>query len=102
MANSSKFCGFGACKNHFKKKRRDPERKDKLVLICERCELGYLNKILQDRFVEKRSNKEKILKSLEEKYQQTQENLGKKRQVLEILEGQVIPCAILPMKIFLV
>ena len=87
----SKFCGFGACKNHFKKKRRSPEAKDgKLVLICEKCELSYLNKILQERFLEKKTHKEKILQSLEEKFAQTQENLNKKKQIMDMMEVQVI------------
>ena len=59
-------------------------------MICQKCELCYLNKILQERFLEKKMNKEKVFKSLEEKFQQTSENLKKKRQVLNILESQVI------------
>lgn len=85
---------FGACKNHFKKKRKDPEafskgNDAKLFLICERCELFYLNKLLQERFLEKKTTKEKILNNLQEKFQQTSENFKQKRHMLEILEKQV-------------
>lgn len=58
-------------------------------MICQKCELYYLNKILQERFLEKKLNKEKIYKSLEEKFQQTSENLKKKRQILNMIESQV-------------
>ena len=60
------------------------------MLICEKCELSYLNKILQERFLEKKQHKEKILMSLEEKFAQTQENLNKKRQIMDMLEVQVL------------
>lgn len=59
------------------------------MLICEKCELSYLNKILQERFLEKKQHKEKILVSLEEKFAQTQENLNKKKQIIDMLEVQV-------------
>ncbi len=58
-------------------------------MICEKCELFYLNKILQERFLEKKSHKEKILRNLEEKLMQTTENLKKKKQITEILNIQV-------------
>lgn len=93
LINISKFCGFGACKSHFKKKRRDPESSEKdpkLVMICQKCELCYLNKILQERFLEKKQKKDQIIINLEEKLIQTSENLKKKRQILDMLEVQVI------------
>ena len=58
-------------------------------MICEKCELAYLNKILQERFLEKKAHKERILKSLEEKFTQTSENLKQKKQILDLLEVQV-------------
>jgi len=45
--------------------------------------------MLQERFLEKKSHKEKILKSLEEKFQQTEENIKKKKQILDLLDIQV-------------
>lgn len=71
-------------------KRSDPEKKIKIVKICAHCELNHIQKSLQDKLHNKKKKREEIIHQIQEKISQTEEKLRNKKQLISMIETQVI------------
>ena len=58
--------------------------------ICEHCELNHIQKSLQDKLLNKKRKREEIIRQLQEKISQTEEKLRNKKQLISMIETQVI------------
>ena len=88
----SNFCGYSVCTNDAKRTRPDPKNPDsnEYYRICEICNSKYINRAIQDEFMEEFNVVMEKLKIVEAGMQKEQKKCKQNQNILDDLNNQVI------------
>jgi hypothetical protein len=83
-----KFCGLGVCKNCSLKTRPDPEKKTDYHKICDVCHGKYINKVIENEFMEQFNEVMEKLKKTEAEMQKDQTRCKHNHTIYDELNNQ--------------
>ncbi|KAM3141545.1 hypothetical protein pb186bvf_006409 [Paramecium bursaria] len=81
-----KFCGSCVCKDHSRKKRQDPQNKEKFVRVCDICDDKYIRRTVQGTYMERREQLINEYNGLEAQAQDLIRQIKSKEQTLETMQ----------------
>lgn len=83
------FCGEAVCGDHSEKKRANPKNNAEFLRICDFCERKYLEKMIYQEFLKKKSAKNKVVFDAETQLKKAKDEMMEKQKEIFLLNTQV-------------